>query len=410
MRDMINSNFMTAFLWDFIRQGLVVKTLQSPKLRKPVLNLALKIWQERIKKEGGKQAEDRYYLIKALVVTLQKALDNNISPSYLDGLTRIFAGKMVLGRGSPIQQKFKQRFGQFPPLFVLVCPTQNCNLKCTGCYTNSGGRGATLEPEIVDRIITETKTLWDSHFIVLSGGEPTLYPHLFQLAAKHRDTEFLMYTNGTLINEEFAEKLTRVGNIIPAISVEGFEKETDARRGEGVHAKILNAFANLRKVHVPFGISVTANRLNTDVITSDEFYDFYFEKEKVLFEWLFQYMPIGRAPTLDLMSTPEQRLKAREVKRRMERERNYFIGDFWNDGPGCNGCISAGRTGGYFNITGHGDCTACGFQPYAVANIREVYRNGGDLNTVFNSEFFQALRDWQNEYAYRKPAGERGDL
>ena len=38
-----------------------------------------------------------------------------------------------------------------------------------------------------------------------------------------------MYTNGTLIDEKMAQRMAEVGNITPAISVEGFEKKTDER-------------------------------------------------------------------------------------------------------------------------------------------------------------------------------------
>ena len=44
---------------------------------------------------------------------------------------------------------------------------------------------------------------------------------------------FLAFTNATLVDEEFANELERVGNFLLAISVEGFEEETDMRRGKG---------------------------------------------------------------------------------------------------------------------------------------------------------------------------------
>ncbi len=403
-------NIPTKHFWNTALRGLTYKTISSPVLRGPAFRAAIKLFHSRATGEGGKQTEDKYYIVKAILKTLEKILDRGVSPEFKEGLTRVFVSNILLKRGSGVKEEFYREFGHYPPLFVLLCPTQNCNLKCIGCYTNSGGKGATLEEEVVDRIITEVRDLWDSHFIVLSGGEPLTYSPLLKMAAKHDDMFFMMYTNGTLIDERMAEKLAQVGNIIPAISVEGFEKETDQRRGKGVHRKIIQAFANLRKVGVPFGISVTATRNNAEIITRDKFYDFYFEEQGVILEWIFQYMPVGRAPTLELMPTPEQRLKIREQKIQMEREREYFIGDFWNDGPSCNGCISAGRQGGYFNITGEGDCTPCGFQPYAIANIKEVYQKGGDLNTILRSDFFRAIRKWQDEYAYRKPPAERGDL
>ncbi|OYD13870.1 hypothetical protein CH333_09665 [candidate division WOR-3 bacterium JGI_Cruoil_03_44_89] len=121
-------------------------------------------------------------------------------------------------------------------------------------------------------------------------------------------------------------------------------------------------------------------------------------------------MPIGRSYTIELIPTPEQRLFMWEKNRKIVRERKIFIADFWNDGTVSDGCISAGRTGGYFYINWNGDCAPCVFAPYAVHNINEVYKNGGNLNTVLNSEFFKAIRKWQDEYAYKQPKEKKGNL
>ena len=44
-----------------------------------------------------------------------------------------------------------------------------------------------------------------------------------------------------MIDEAFADEMLRVGNFVPAISLEGFENATDGRRGNGVYAKVLKA-------------------------------------------------------------------------------------------------------------------------------------------------------------------------
>lgn len=364
-------------------------------------------------RSGSKAAEDRYYALEALLSSLKRILsDGNISPQCFRALMDIFFPKILLV--NRVKKEFYQEKGYYPPFFLLICPTQACNLDCPGCYTASGkGKwGNTLKYEVIDKTIGEMKKLWGAHFVVFSGGEPLLYPHLFDIVQKHRDSFFLMYTNGILINKKMAQRLAEVGNVTPAISVEGFEKETDARRGKGAYQKVLTAFDNLREAGVPFGISVTVTRENVDVVTSDKFYDFYFEEQRAKYQWQFHYMPIGKSYTLALMPTPEQRLFIRERKRKMERERGYFIGDFWNDGPLVRGCIAGGRPrgSGHFNITGAGDCTPCGFQPYAVDNINEVYERGGDLNTVLESDFFRAIREWQDNYGCGKPDGEQENL
>lgn len=46
---------------------------------------------------------------------------------------------------------------------------------------------------------------------------------IITLCEAHGDCVFSAFTNGTLIDEEFAREMLRVKNFIPAISVEGFE-------------------------------------------------------------------------------------------------------------------------------------------------------------------------------------------
>jgi MoaA/NifB/PqqE/SkfB family radical SAM enzyme len=217
-----------------------------------------------------------------------------------------------------------------------------------------------------------------------------------------------MYTNGTLIDKEMAKKLAEVGNITPAISVEGFENETDARRGKGVHKKILEAMENLRSVGVPFGISITATRNNADLVVSDEIIDFYFKQQGAVYGWIFQLMPIGRADCLDLMVSPEQRLKMFRQTQHLVKDNKIFIADFWNSGCVANGCISAGKSGGYLYIEWNGSVTPCVFNPYSPVNINNVYKSGGTLNDVLREPFFESIRQWQKDYALNKKPNEMG--
>ena len=92
------------------------------------------------------------------------------------------------------------------------------------------------------------------------------------------------------------------------------------------------------------------------------------------------------------------------------REKQLPVIDFWNCGTAIGGCISAGRPQvGYFHINWRGDVTPCVFKPYFSQNIIEVYKNGGDLNSVLFSDFFKKIRKWQNEYVIQKPAEKMGN-
>ena len=75
----------------------------------------------------------------------------------------------------------------------------------------------------MDRILNEAREL-GIYGIVLSGGEPFVYPYLLDMAQKHNDMAFMVYTNGTKIDENVADRLQELGNISPAISLEGWEE------------------------------------------------------------------------------------------------------------------------------------------------------------------------------------------
>ena len=301
-------------------------------------------------------------------------------------------------------EKFEQKYGELPPTFIVFSPTQKCNLHCIGCYASStSSTAATIPYPIVDRVVSEVHDSFGSRFITISGGEPFMYKSqgksLLDIFEKYNDMFFLVYTNGTLINEEAAERLAKSANVTPAISVEGFEKETDERRGQGVYKKILNAFERLRGVGVPFGISVTATSKNAEVLLTDEFYDFYFQEQGACYMWQFQLMPIGRGKDeLDLMVNPEKRVKLYRKWEKLLSEKKCCLADFWNSGVLSRGCIAYGRGGGYFYIDWHGNITPCAFIPYYVDNIYDLYKNGKTLSDAMFSDFMKNGRKWQKEY------------
>jgi len=351
--------------------------------------------------------QDKAYIIRALVHSVDRALSRgHVSEAVVRGLLRGLVVNAFLREehNAALERFCREHGGYGPPSFLTISPGKLCNLRCKGCYASSGADGEKLEWEVFNRIIAEAKMLWGAGFIVISGGEPLAYRSrgkgVLDAAAKHQDAFFLMYTNGTLIDERTAARLAEVGNLTPAISVEGWEERTDARRGKGVFRRVLAAMANLREAGVPFGISLTATRENCEEILSDEFLDFFFEEQGAIYGWIFQYMPIGRGFTLDMLPTPEQRLWMWQRTWQVVREKRYFLADFWNLGTCSDGCISAGRQGGYLYIDWNGKVMPCVFVPYSPVNINDVYRQGKTLNDVLEEPFFKAIREWQHGYGY----------
>ena len=99
--------------------------------------------------------------------------------------------------------------------------------------------------------------------------------------------------------------MLRVGNFIPAISLEGFESATDQRRGEGVYQKATKAMELLKKKKLIYGISACYTSANFESITSEEFFDSLIEKG-AYFIWYFHYMPVGNDASPELLPTPNR--------------------------------------------------------------------------------------------------------
>jgi MoaA/NifB/PqqE/SkfB family radical SAM enzyme len=352
----------------------------------------------------------RYQYLSAMLRCVVRNVDKGyVSKEFIKKIIEVLVRNNLTVENQSANQaveKFKGKYGELPPTFIVLSPTQICNLKCMGCYASSAANTpATIPYHYVDRIVGEVHDFWGSRFVTISGGEPFMYKSegktLLDIYQKYNDMFFLSYTNGTGINEEVAQRLAKLANITPAISVEGFEEETDSRRGTGTHIKILNAFEHLRQAGVPFGISVTATSKNADTLLSDEFYDFYFQEQGACYMWQFQLMPIGRGKDeLDLMVKPEQRLQLYRKWENLLSEKKYCIADFWNSGVLSKGCIAYGRNGGYIYIDWNGNITPCTFIPYYVDNIYDLYNNGKILTDALFSNLMKNGRKWQKEYGF----------
>ena len=204
---------------------------------------------------------------------------------------------------------------------------------------------------------------------IYTGGEPLVRKNdLIKLCKKHSDCVFLSFTNATLIDEAFADEMLRVGNFVPAISLEGFEEATDFRRGEGVYQKVTKAIEILRKKKLIYGISCCYTSANYESITSEEFYDSLIDLG-AYFVWFFHYMPVGNDAVPELLPTPEQRMGVYEKIRRYRVTKSLFAMDFQNDAEYVGGCIAGGHR--YLHINANGDIDPCVFIHYSDSNIRE---------------------------------------
>jgi len=299
-----------------------------------------------------------YKFVKDLYTEIDPTVRKRIFENFI-------VNAVVIGRDKKIQ--LREQEGCNIPWAILMDPTSACNLKCTGCWAAEYGNRMNLTLDQWDSIIEQGKAL-GTYFYLYSGGEPLVKKKdIIKMCEKHSDCIFLSFTNGTLIDEEFADEMLRVGNFIPAISIEGDETATDSRRGAGVYQKVIKAMEILKRKKLPFGISCCYTSANTESIGSDAFIDDMIARG-AKFAWFFTYIPIGADAVTSLLATPEQRAYMYQQVRHIRATKPLFAMDFWNDGEYVNGCIAGGKF--YLHINANGDIEPCAFIHYSDANIK----------------------------------------
>ena len=287
----------------------------------------------------------------------------------------------------PVRENYMKKYGCNIPWTLLIDPTSACNLHCTGCWAAEYGNKMNMDFDTLDSIVLQGKEM-GIRFFLFSGGEPLVRKKdIIALCEKHGDSVFTAFTNGTLIDEAFADEMLRVRNFIPAISVEGFEDDTDFRRGKGTFSQVRRAMEILKRKKLPFGVSCCYTSKNVEQIGSEEYFDWMIE-QGAKFCWFFTYMPVGSAAVPELMATAEQRRFMYERIRRYRGTKPLFTMDFWNDGEYVGGCIAGGRN--YLHVNANGDIEPCAFIHYSDSNIREK-----TLLEALQSPLFMAYKEGQ---------------
>jgi MoaA/NifB/PqqE/SkfB family radical SAM enzyme len=330
-----------------------------------------------------KKKEERDFL-ENLLVNLKLSAEK-VSPQVREKIVMNLINNAMI-QGQPKRIDFAQKYGISPPNLLVISPTMKCNLRCYGCYAWQYSKKNDLPYDVCNRVIDEANDI-GLYFFVITGGEPFCWDKIYDFLERHNDSFFQIYTNGQMIDNKAAERLAELGNAVPCISVEGFEKETDERRGKGVWKKIMSAMDALRENGVLFGFSVTATRGNNELVVSDEFIDLFINKGAFI-GWYFNYVPIGKEPDMELMPTPEQRDYRRSRIVEIRKTKKIIVADFWNDGPLVNGCMAGGKN--YLHVNVNGDVEPCVFVHFAADNIKEK-----SLIDILTSDFFMAFRKRQ---------------
>jgi len=283
------------------------------------------------------------------------------------------------------KRKYWQENGVHVPPFMIFSVTNSCNLNCVGCYQKAQGREKQQEISTVklESILEECRELGIS-IILISGGEPLMRKDLLPTLKKYPDIVFALFTNGILLDTDLIKEINRSRHIIPILSIEGYEKETDRRRGEGVYSKLREAATRLQRHNVSFGSSLTVNRNNFYVITADSFIQRFIDLGCKIFFYV-EYVPISEA-TEELCVTQEQREQLAEIDAGFREKFDAVLFSFPGGEEEYGGCLAAGR--GFIHVSASGKVEPCPFAPYSDKDL--AYES---LKESLSSRFMKAIRD-----------------
>jgi len=177
--------------------------------------------------------------------------------------------------------------------------TRTCNLNCIHCYTDSHNQlypGELTLPEgfkLIDDL-AEFKI----PALLLSGGEPLIHPHFFELAeyAHQKGIRLTLSTNGTLITPETAQKIKSTGFSYVGISFDGLGETNDQFRGKtGAFQMAITGLRNCKQAGQKVGLRFTLTRRNYESL--HEIFDFI-EQEDIPRACFYHLVYSGRGSSL----------------------------------------------------------------------------------------------------------------
>jgi MoaA/NifB/PqqE/SkfB family radical SAM enzyme len=276
------------------------------------------------------------------------------------------------------------REGVHVPPIAIFSITNRCNLRCKGCYAQAirGDAPEELSTDQLRAIVDQAEEAGIS-FFVIAGGEPLVRPEIIDIARNHRRIVFLLVTNGLLLDQALMDRLVGLPNVVPTLSIEGNQAETDARRGEGVHARLAKKMAELKRRGIFFSLSLTVTRENFSTVTDPLFVDSAIRQGCRLLLFL-EYTPI-REGTEQWVITERQRddMKGLVASFR-SRFKAVFIAVPWDEEEQ-GGCLASGR--GFVHISATGDLEPCPFAPYSDVSLKNV-----PLKEALRSRFLAVMR------------------
>jgi MoaA/NifB/PqqE/SkfB family radical SAM enzyme len=286
-------------------------------------------------------------------------------------------------RAARVRMRWAQQGIQVPP-FMIASITHRCNLRCKGCYAMAQQHAGAQEmsAEKLRRVVAEADELGVS-IILLAGGEPLTRPEMLDITADYPQIVFPLFTNGTLLDEAMMQRIKSQRHVVPIISLEGHQIDTDSRRGAGVHSQALKVMHALHAQHILFGTSLTLTRQNFDVAMDAAYLRQLIAAGCQVF-FFVDYVPVQEG-TEALLLTDEQREGATRMLAAYQEEMPALFIALPGDEEMYGGCLAAGR--GFIHINPEGRVEPCPFSPFSDSSLQEM-----SLKEALQSDFLKAIR------------------
>lgn len=284
---------------------------------------------------------------------------------------------------NPYKEILAKAFYKCIPVNIQIELTRQCNIKCKFCYNPN--EAIFIKTEAVKKLLYEAAEI-GSFYLALTGGEPLLHPEFFDIAkfAKGLGYLLIIQTNGVIINEKLAYKISELAPAYIDISLHGATAEShDAlTQVEGSFTRTISAIKYLKKGGCQIRIKAPVTKLNQNEIEEMENIANSFEAPIVFDPFI--------SPTIEGEKFP---LELKPQFNKLSKYYEYTIfeneGDFVNfdhkrlDEPIC----AMGRS--LISINAYGDILPCLRVPIPVGSIyKDEFKN-----LWFNNEKLKYLRN-----------------
>lgn len=147
--------------------------------------------------------------------------------------------------------------------------TRTCNLRCVHCYTDSDNKKYEGELSLEQLLaVCDDLANYQVPAVLLSGGEPLLHPHFWDIAArlKTHGVRTVLSTNATLITDEVAKRLkNEVGVIYVGASLDGIGETNNKFRGKPMaYERAVEGIRACKRNGIKISLRMTITKHNVD--------------------------------------------------------------------------------------------------------------------------------------------------